>query len=202
MFLVKTPKALKNSFPSLVWNKTPLEKVLYLTFDDGPTPDITEWVLDTLKKYNAKGTFFLVGENVLQHPDIVQKIIADKHEVGNHTFNHLNGWKTKTSTYLQNVKLCKDVLKTELFRPPYGRIKNTQLKKLKQDYKIIMWDILSGDFDAKISPEKCAENVIKNSEQGSIVVFHDSLKAFNNLKIALPKVLEHFSDLGYQFKVL
>ena len=202
MFLVKTPKALKSSFPSLVWSKTSVEKTLYLTFDDGPTSEITEWVLDILKKYKAKATFFLVGENVLRNPTIVQKIIADNHKVGNHTFNHLNGWKTKTSTYLQNVELCKNVLKTELFRPPYGRIKNTQLKQLKEDYEIIMWDILSGDFDAKISPEKCAENVIRNAEKGSIIVFHDSEKAAKNLKVALPKVLNHFSELGFKFKAL
>ncbi|MCB9363910.1 MAG: polysaccharide deacetylase family protein [Flavobacteriales bacterium] len=202
MFLVKTPLALKKTFPSLVWDIPNNTKTIYLTFDDGPTPEVTTWVLATLKQYNAKATFFVVGDNVKKHPQIYQQLIAEGHAIGNHTYNHLNGWKTKSSDYLQNIEKCAELVDSNLFRPPYGRIKNTQIKKLKQDYNIIMWDVLSGDFDAGLSPEKCAENVISNTKSGSIIVFHDSIKAEKNLKYALPKAIEYLKSKGFVFNVI
>jgi peptidoglycan/xylan/chitin deacetylase (PgdA/CDA1 family) len=202
MFLAKTPLALKKSFPSLVWEIPNNTKKIYLTFDDGPTPEVTPWVLETLKKYEIKATFFVVGENVKKHPEIYRQLINEGHTIGNHTYNHLNGWKTKSFDYLNNVGACAELVKTNLFRPPYGRIKNTQIKKLKQDYNIIMWDVLSGDFDASLSPDKCAENVINNTKSGSIIVFHDSIKAAKNLKYALPKAIKHLKSKGFVFEVI
>lgn len=202
MFLVKTPLAIKKSFPSLVWDIPNNTKTIYLTFDDGPTPEITTWVLETLKKHKIKATFFVVGENVKKHSQIYQQLIAEGHAIGNHTYNHLNGWKTKSSDYLQNIEKCAELVESNLFRPPYGRIKNTQIRKLKQSYKIIMWDVLSGDFDFKTSPEQCAENVINNTKAGSIIVFHDSVKAEKNLKYALPKAIEFLKQQGFTFGVI
>tara|TARA_R110001592_G_scaffold29262_1_gene106287 strand:- start:296 stop:913 length:618 start_codon:yes stop_codon:yes gene_type:complete len=202
MFLVKTPLTIKKSFPSLVWDIPNNTKKIYLTFDDGPTPEVTAWVLSVLKKYEIKATFFVVGENVKKHPEIYQQLINEGHAIGNHTYNHLNGWKTKSFNYLNNVANCAELVKTNLFRPPYGRIKNTQIKKLKQEYSIIMWDVLSGDFDASLSPEKCAENVINNTKSGSIIVFHDSIKAENNLRFALPKAIEYLKSKGFVFGVI
>ena len=215
----KTPLVVKKMFPNYVWNITTNDKVLYLTFDDGPTPEITEWTLDVLKKYNAKATFFCIGNNIEKHPDIFQKTIKQGHAIGNHTHNHVKGWKTKTSEYLSNVNLCKSVLKSlipnskktgnsqstnvNLFRPPYGRIKPKQAKTLiGSGYYIIMWDVLSFDWDKSISKEKCLENVLENTVNGSIIVFHDSVKASKNMMYALPKVLESYSKLGYEFKSL
>lgn len=202
MYLTKTPLAIKKSFPSLVWDIPNETKTIYLTFDDGPTPEITTWVLETLKKHEIKATFFVVGENVKKHPEIYQQLINEGHAIGNHTYNHLNGWKTKSSDYLQNIEKCAELVDSNLFRPPYGRIKNTQIRKLKQDYKIIMWDVLSGDFDANLSPAKCAENVINNTKAGSIIVFHDSVKAEKNLKYALPKAIEFLKEQGFTFGVI
>ena len=202
MFLVKTPLAIKKSFPSLVWDIPNNTKTIYLTFDDGPTPEITSWVLETLKKHEIKATFFVVGDNVKKYPEIYQQLIYEGHAIGNHTYNHLNGWKTKSSAYLQNINKCAELVGSNLFRPPYGRIKNTQIKKLKQDYKIIMWDVLSGDFDANLSLAKCAENVINNTKAGSIIVFHDSVKAEKNLKHALPKAIEFLKEQGFTFGVI
>lgn len=199
MFLVKTPLAIKKSFPSLVWDIPNNTKTIYLTFDDGPTPEVTTWVLETLKKHQIKATFFVVGDNVKKHPQIYQQLIAEGHAIGNHTYNHLNGWKTKSSDYLQNIGKCAELVDTNLFRPPYGRIKNTQIRTLKQNYKIIMWDVLSGDFDASLSPEKCTENVINNTKAGSIIVFHDSIKAEKNLKYALPKAIGFLKEQGFTF---
>lgn len=192
------------------------KKEIYLTFDDGPTPEITEFVLNELKKYNAKATFFCIGKNIKNHPEIFSKIIKEGHEIGNHTQNHLNGWKNNTTKYLENVLECKNVidkqtqnnseLKTKnlkLFRPPYGRVKRKQANALiKKGYKIIMWSVLSGDFDTKISKEKCLQNVLKHTSNGSIVVFHDSVKAAEKVKYVLPKVLDYFTRKGYEFKAI
>jgi len=201
---VKAHWTIKKLFSNYVWDIPNNENKVYLTFDDGPTPEITEWTLNQLKEFNAKATFFCIGDNVRKYPEIFQKVINEGHSIGNHTFNHLNGWKTSTSDYIENVKLyetehCK--LNTEhckLFRPPYGKIKPSQSKILRKfDYKIIMWDIISYDFDNTISKEKCLENVLKNVKSGSIIVFHDSKKAFSNLEYALPRTLEFLKEKGF-----
>lgn len=203
---VKTHWFFKKIFPNYIWDIPNNEKHIYLTFDDGPTPEITKWTLNQLKKYKAKATFFCIGDNIRKYPEIFKQVIEEGHSIGNHTFNHLNGWQTKTVDYIENVKLHEiehSKLNTEqckLFRPPYGKIKPSQSKKLrKQGYKIIMWDILSEDYNASISKEKCLENVINNIQSGSIIVFHDSIKAFPNLEYTLPKVLEIGSEKGFVF---
>ncbi|KRT16378.1 polysaccharide deacetylase [Pedobacter ginsenosidimutans] len=205
MYLIKSPLLLKWYYPSLLWNKSRTEKVIYLTFDDGPIPNVTDFVLKTLKVFNAKATFFCIGDNIVKHPEVFERIKNDGHAIGNHTFNHLKGWKTDNETYLQNTLKCQELTQTNLFRPPYGRIKKSQISNLKSqisELKIVMWDVLSGDFDTKLSPEKCYQNVIKHTENGSIIVFHDSLKAFDRLSYALPKVLAYFSEKGFTFSML
>lgn len=177
-------------------------KEIYLTFDDGPIPEVTPWVLDTLRSFDAKATFFCVGDNVRKHPDIYDMVIHAGHTVGNHTLNHLSGWATENITYFHNIRHCARMVNSGLFRPPYGKLKPSQAQFLQRHYRIIMWDVLSGDFDRDIRPEDCAQNVIQHAEEGSIVVFHDSLKAEANLRHALPLVLEHFTREGYTFQSL
>lgn len=202
MYLAKTPKVLKRTYPKYLWDFTSIEKSIYLTFDDGPTTEITSWVLAELRKFNAKATFFCIGKNVEQHPDLFKEVLAGGHAVGNHTYSHLNGWETKSFTYLKDVVKCSKVFQSNLFRPPYGKITRFQAKAILSNYTIVMWDVLSADFDKNCSPEKCLKNVIENAKKGSIIVFHDSLKAEKNLKYALPKVLEYFSKQGFQFKTI
>ncbi|WP_242202899.1 polysaccharide deacetylase family protein [Aestuariivivens insulae] len=217
---VKTPLVVKRMFPNYIWDIPTTSKTLYLTFDDGPTPGITEWVLKTLDRYEAKATFFCIGANIEKHPKIFQSILKAGHSIGNHTHNHLKGWNTKTKDYLSNIELCERALKTQvqdprlgtgnntpktvnLFRPPYGKIKPIQSKALLGlGYKIVMWDVLSFDWDKTISKEDCLNNVISKATNGSIIVFHDSIKAAQNMQYALPKVLEHFSKKGYVFKAI
>jgi len=212
-YFIKTPSILQKIYKKYIWRfsiDSSQPKTIYLTFDDGPTPEITEWTLNTLKKFNAKATFFCIGKNVKNHPAIFQKIIDKEHAIGNHSHNHLNGWKTENSEYLENIFLAEKSLQlqnssltthnSKLFRPPYGRIKSSQAKELiKKGYTIIMWDVLSADFDQSISSKKCLDNVLKNTQNGSIIVFHDSVKAEKHLKFVLPKVLKYFSKKGYQF---
>lgn len=208
---VTTPKLAKSLFPDLVWDIPSKEKVIYLTFDDGPTPKITNWTLNILDQYNAKATFFCIGKNVDEHPSTFKRILTEGHSVGNHTHNHLKGWKTKTKDYLLDIEKAQKIINNQiqnsefriqnLFRPPYGQIKPIQAKQLKHlGYKIIMWKVLSIDWDASISNKKCFENVINNTVSGNIVVFHDSIKAANNMQYALPKVLEYFNKKGFEFK--
>jgi peptidoglycan/xylan/chitin deacetylase (PgdA/CDA1 family) len=205
----KTPLVVKRLFPEYIWEIPSNEKELYLTFDDGPTPKVTDWVLNELKQVNAKATFFSIGKNVEEHPQIFHQILENGHSIGNHTQNHIKGWKTKTKSYLENVfeaeKAIKghidDSLKLNLFRPPYGQIKPKQGKKLIElGYKIVMWDVLSFDWDKTVSNHECFNNVISKSKNGSIIVFHDSVKASNNMKFALPKVLEYYTEKGFSFK--
>jgi peptidoglycan/xylan/chitin deacetylase (PgdA/CDA1 family) len=205
MYLVKTPWLLKKLYPNLVWNTKPATRCIYLTFDDGPIPIVTPFVLNILKKHNAKATFFCIGDNVSKHNDIFEQVKTGGHAIGNHTFNHLKGWVTNSEDYLDNFLQTDKILDTPLFRPPYGRIKRAQIKllnKARPDVKIIMWDVLSGDFDTNLSPEACLKNVIKHTEAGSIVVFHDSLKAFDRLEYVLPRALEYWSKEGYSFNAL
>jgi len=204
MFLHYSPFWLKAFFPRYKWRVNTNEKKMFLTFDDGPIPEITEFVLDTLKQYNAKATFFCIGDNVRKHSDIFQNIIAQGHSVGNHTFNHLNGWKSNDSDYMANIELCEKQLNldTNLFRPPYGRMKKSQSRQLPLTKEIIMWDVLSGDFSAEIKPEVCLRKSIRYARPGSIVLFHDSLKAAENMQYTLPRFLDHFVKTGYQFDAL
>ncbi|MFY0602785.1 MAG: polysaccharide deacetylase family protein [Flavobacteriaceae bacterium] len=202
-YTAKTPLVLRKLFPKYQWRFSSTEKELFLTFDDGPTPQVTEFVLDQLAKYNAKATFFCIGKNALQQSNLYQRIIEDGHAVGNHTHNHMKGWKNKKGEYIANVEKAAKVIHSSLFRPPYGKIRKKQAKALiESGYKIIMWDVLSGDFDTTISREKCLNNVIENTESGSIVVFHDSIKAQKRIEYALPKVLEYFTKKGYLFKAI
>jgi peptidoglycan/xylan/chitin deacetylase (PgdA/CDA1 family) len=205
MYLVKSPLLLKWYYPSLTWNKSRTEKVIYLTFDDGPIPDVTDFVLKTLKDQQVKATFFCIGDNIRKHPSIFQRLLDEGHQVGNHTYNHLKGWKTDDATYLENFEQCQTLTGTNLFRPPYGRIRKSQIKDIRFRYpemKIIMWDVLSGDFDLNLSPESCYHNVDKYVENGSIIVFHDSLKAFERMQYALPRVIANLKAKGYQFATL
>lgn len=199
MYLVKTPQFIQKLFPNFIWRMPTEEKVLHLTFDDGPIPEVTPWVLDQLAQYRAKATFFCVGDNVRKHPDVLDMVRTAGHALGNHTYHHLNGWLTDNMKYFLNVRRCAQTLHSSLFRPPYGRMKPRQGEFLQRHYRIVMWDVLSGDFDPDISAEQCLENVLENARQGSIVVFHDSLKAFEKLQFVLPKVLSHFAEQGYRF---
>ncbi|GGH13208.1 polysaccharide deacetylase family protein [Mucilaginibacter phyllosphaerae] len=205
MYLVKTPWWLKKLYPQLIWDAKPGTRCIYLTFDDGPIPIVTPFVLNILKKYNAKATFFCIGDNVRKHPDVFADVKKAGHAIGNHTYNHLKGWDTDDHTYLENFLQTDKMLNTPLFRPPYGRIKRQQVKLLKQarpDLQIIMWDVLSGDFDFALNRHEALNNVLKNLQDGSIVLFHDSVKAFHKLEYVLPLMLAHFSKAGYTFKAL
>lgn len=200
MYFIKTPELLKRLYPNQVWSLPAREKSIYLTFDDGPTPGVTDWVLETLAERKAKATFFLVGDNVKKHPELVKQMVKQGHHIGNHTQNHLNGWSTETRDYVRNTLKCAEVLESNLFRPPYGRITRRQAAIMKKRFKIIMWDVLSGDFDKSISKEKVLRNVLSNTVPGSIIVFHDSLKAESRMKYALPRVLDHFASEGFKFR--
>jgi peptidoglycan/xylan/chitin deacetylase (PgdA/CDA1 family) len=206
MYLIKTPFWLRAMYPGCTWKLPSAEKVIYLSFDDGPHPQATPFVLAQLKKFNAKASFFCIGNNVLSYANIYEQILQEGHAVGNHTYDHLNGWKTATSNYIDNIKSASNLIESNLFRPPYGRISRAQLKEISSTktlpQQIIMWDVLSGDFDLNLTGEQCARNVIKHATSGSIVVFHDSAKAWERLQVALPAVLDYFSDLGYGFEII
>lgn len=206
---VKTNRLIKKIFNKRIWDIPNSENKIYLTFDDGPIPEVTEWVLDILKQEEIKATFFCIGDNIRKHSSIYTRILSEGHKTGNHTFNHLNGWKANTADYIANLKLCEtEIIKLHttnslLFRPPYGKIKPSQSRIIRQlGYNIIMWDVLSYDFDATISPEECFENVISNTEQGSIIVFHDSLKSEKNMRYALPKAIHYLKSKGFVFDVI
>ncbi len=239
--MFRTPSILPWLFPQLTWRIKTGQKELFLTFDDGPVPGPTEFVLDVLKKYNAKATFFCIGDNIHKHPDVFLRIVNEGHAIGNHTFNHMKGWGTSTEKYVANVEMCSSEISnqysvignlhqandyppnteyqrhttdyhlpitsyqpplTNLFRPPYGRIRPKQINELKEKYQIVMWDVLTSDYSKSLSPEKCLAGSIKATRQGSIIVFHDSLKAKRNMSHALPLYLSYFSERGYLFKVL
>lgn len=201
-FLVRPPLILRQLYPGTVWRMDKTQKTIYLTFDDGPIPELTPWVLDTLKQYDVKATFFCVGDNVVKHPDIFKRILDEGHQVGNHTFNHLKGWQTDTKTYLQNVERCQEYTQTDLFRPPYGRIKKSQLMEINSHYRVVFWDVLTHDYDRNLSPKKCLDNALKYTRNGSIIVFHDNVKAQKNLKFALPQYIELTLKLNYKFAIL
>lgn len=237
----KTPTFIQKLFSNYTWKINNTENKIYLTFDDGPIPNVTEWVLDLLKDENIKATFFCIGENIKRNPEIFKRILKEGHAIGNHTFNHLNGWKTNTNDYVENFQLCEEMMEigswkqddgsrmmedenaklkteysklnterltlnsnlTKLFRPPYGKIKPLQAKKIRnKGYKIIMWDVLSYDFNKKITPKICLENVIENTTTGSVIVFHDSLKAQKNMQYTLPIAIQKLKEKGFEFDVI
>ena len=229
MFLHKSNIIFRSAYPNFLWRMPNNEKKIYLTFDDGPIPEITEFVLETLETYNAKATFFCIGDNIEKHSGIFQKILEQNHGVGNHTFNHLNGWKTEQGIYLKNVSLCQEEIQKQIqsqnqiqsqiekqidsyliphtsylqfFRPPYGRISRTQAKEILKMHQIVMWDVLTGDFSPALSPDLVLEKSLKYTENGSIVVFHDSLKAAKNMQFTLPRFLQHFAEKGFEFVAL
>lgn len=203
---IKSPAWWKKLMPKRRWNFSDTEQSIYLTFDDGPIPEVTPWVLDCLKEYQAKATFFCIGNNIEKHPELFSRIIEEGHAVGNHTQNHLNAWKTKTELYLANIQYAQETFYqhksfTKLFRPPYGRLKRKQEEVLlAKGFNIIMWSVLSKDYNQKVTPEQCLKNIVENLVSGDIVVMHDSKKAQKNLMYSLPKMLEHFSKEGYVFK--
>ncbi|WP_242918473.1 polysaccharide deacetylase family protein [Pontibacter liquoris] len=207
--LYKTPALLKKLLPAYTWQREAQAKTIYLTFDDGPIPEVTPWVVEQLAGYGAKATFFCVGDNLRKHPEVARLTLAEGHLLANHTYHHLKGWQTPLPEYLQNVARCQATLdalqpgqKPALFRPPYGRITPRQGAALGQQYELIMWDILTNDYDRTLVPEKCLQKALQHTQSGSIVVFHDSLKAQQNMMYALPRFLDHFSGLGYSFKTL
>jgi peptidoglycan/xylan/chitin deacetylase (PgdA/CDA1 family) len=202
-YLVKTPWIVKKFvYPDYVWSIPCKGKKIYLSFDDGPHPTVTPFVLDQLKQYNARATFFCIGKNVAEHPDIYKRVINEGHSVGNHTHNHLNGWEVNDQAYLKNIIMAGKHIASSLFRPPYGRITRFQARQVmdKLHYNIIMWSVLSGDFDINLSPEDCWQNVLKATAPGSIIVFHDSEKARKRLLYTLPKLLEYYKERDYSFE--
>lgn len=202
MYFVRPPYLLKKIYQQCVWDIPSKDNVLYLTFDDGPIPEVTPWVLDQLKKYNAKATFFCIGENVRKNPDIFRRIIEEGHTIGNHTYNHRNGWKVSNESYFNNVRKGSKFIESKLFRPPYGKIKRSQYMVLKDEYEIIMWNVLCGDFDPETSPREVLRNAVKYTDKGSIIVFHDSIKASKNLFYTLPVFLRFFAQRGFKFQAI
>ncbi len=196
---VQTPRFLHKLFPELIWKEQVTSKEIYLTFDDGPHPNITPKILNILAQYDAKACFFCVGENVQRYPETFQRVQAAGHQVGNHTFNHLQGWKVPDDVYLENIEKCNDLVHSRFFRPPHGKIRRSQIKRLKENYNIVMWTMITHDYDGSYDSEVCLKKAIQKTRPGDVVVFHDSVKAEKNVLYVLPKFLEHFSKLGYRF---
>jgi peptidoglycan/xylan/chitin deacetylase (PgdA/CDA1 family) len=191
---------IKRFYPNVIWDKRESGKKLYLTFDDGPTPVITEKVLNLLDVYGAKSTFFCLGRNVERHPDVYEEIIKRGHSVGNHTYSHLKGWKSGNEEYFKDIGLAAQLIKSVLFRPPYGQISRSQIRHLKNKYRIILWEVMSHDYENRVSKERSLRAVLRYTKHGSILVFHDSVKAWNKLEYILPNVLEEFSGRGFKFE--
>lgn len=189
-------------YPDVVWDKFGNGNTLYLTFDDGPTPEITEKVLDILDQYQAKATFFCLGRNVERYPDVYQSILARDHSVGNHTYSHLKGWKSKNQEYFDDIELASRLIHSKLFRPPYGKIRRSQIRYLKKKYKIVLWEVMSHDYEKRVSKERSLKVVLRYTRPGSILVFHDSVKAIKKLEYILPRFLEYFSEKGYKFEAI
>ena len=200
MQIVKIPKFVQSLFPSLVWKKENSEKEIYLTFDDSPTPEFTYWILNLLSSLNIKATFFCVGEFAEKYPEIIDTILNNGHQIGNHTYSHKNGFLSSNKTYLQDIKKCKNILpNTKLFRPPFGKLYPSQISKIRKEYKIIMWDVLSYDFTENISDKKLKKNILKNTESGSIIVFHDNKKSEKILQKNLEEILKTLLKRGFKF---
>lgn len=201
-YFIKTPKLLHSIYRDAVWFLPNSENKIYLTFDDGPVTDITSKCLDILKEHNVRATFFCVGENIEKNPELFDRLLKEGHAVGNHSYNHLKGWKTDNQTYYDNIEKCEKITKSNLLRPPYGKIKRSQIKHLRDKYKIIMWDVLSADFDPKVSVDQCIDNLVHNTETGSIIVMHDNEKCGNKMLEALPEVIKKLNAKGFNFDVL
>lgn len=202
MYFVRTPATARLIYPSLVWNIKEKDKVIYLTFDDGPDESVTPSTLEILNRYNAKATFFCVGEKVKQNKTIFQNVIEMGHSVGNHTFNHLKGTQTSISDYIENIEKANKLIQSNLFRPPYGKINGNQVRRIRNKYKIIMWSVLPGDFDYKVNKQSVLKRLIKHTTNGSIVVLHDNNKFKDKMMYALEGFLDHFSTMGYEFNAI
>lgn len=198
---IKPPKFIRRLMPDLIWEIEDNEGV-FLTFDDGPTPGVTEWILATLKRYDAKATFFVLGKNVEMYPDLYQLILKEGHKVGNHTYSHQKGWSMSLERYIEDIDFAGDIVHSELFRPPYARVTASQMRAVAQRYKIVMWDIVSRDYNRALSPQRCLDNATKHLTAGSIVVFHDSEKAFKNMSYALPRTLKRVQEMGLKCKII
>lgn len=203
MFIEQPPLIYRLLFPGGQW-RIPVkgQKTIYLTFDDGPIPDITPWVLDLLDEYNIKATFFCVGDNVRKYPEIYEEVLRRGHQVGNHTFNHVQGIRTLSKNYIENVEKASEYIKSSLFRPPHGHMRSPQFFYLRKKYRIILWDVVTRDYSNKQSPEKVLQNVKRYTRDGSVIVFHDSLKAEKNMKYALPRSIEWLLEQGYTFETI
>ena len=202
MYLFHNPPILENIFPQITWKVKTEKKILYLSFDDGPDPAMTPFVLDTLRRYEAKATFFCVGKMALSERTLLDQMRTEGHTIGNHSFSHLNGWRTNVQDYLEDVEKCNMVFKSSLFRPPYGKIKPSQLSALSKKYRVVMWDVLSGDFDPLLSVKKCREKIIRYAEKGSIIVFHDTISSSGRLIHTLPDILDYYARKGFIFKAI
>ena len=214
MYWIKTPWFLKKIFRNYTWDKSEGAKKVYLTFDDGPIPEITEWIIDLLKSHEVKATFFCVGDNIQKYPDVFDRLLSDGHCVGNHTFNHDKGWETDNGVYAESINRTQVLIdqiksskgldsRNKIFRPPYGKLVPAQSDEIRSNgYEIVMWDILSADFDLDVSSKKCLRNVISNTSDGSIVVFHDNVKSFKTIQYVLPRYLKFLKKRGYELATI
>lgn len=201
MFIEQVPGIFRYLFPKALWRMNPNEKAVYLTFDDGPIPVVTPWVVDLLGKYGIKATFFMVGDNVRKHPQEFKYVVDNGHRIGNHTFNHLKGFITSTDRYIENVELANTYIKSNLFRPPHGFLNHRLYNRLSKNYKFVMWDLVTRDYSYRMSGKDVLANIKKYTRNGSIITFHDSLRSESNLKYALPRAIEWLQEQGYSFKV-
>ena len=204
MFIEQPPWFFRAIYPDAIFRMDPDEKAVYLTFDDGPIPEVTPWVLVLLDKHNIKATFFMVGDNIRKHPDVFRMVVERGHRIGNHTFNHIRGFEYLSSNYLANTDKANEMMKTDLFRPPHGHMRWMQYMTLKRHYKIIMWDLVTRDYSKKLRPPQVLANVMRYARNGSIITFHDSLKSWNNgnLQYALPRAIDFLKEEGYEFRLL
>ena len=201
MFIEQPPWFYRALFPGVTWRMPAEPKCVYLTFDDGPIPEVTPWVLDTLDRFGVKATFFMVGDNVRKHPDIYQMVVDRGHRIGNHTFNHIQGWRYWTKNYLANVAKAAEYIPSDLFRPPHGHMRIPQTLLLQRKYRVIMWDVVTRDYSPHMTPEGVLQVVKRYTRTGSVIVFHDSLKSERNMRVAMPQAVEWLLAQGYTFKV-
>jgi peptidoglycan/xylan/chitin deacetylase (PgdA/CDA1 family) len=202
MFIEQLPDFVRCLYKGVLWRKSPSEKTIYLTFDDGPIPEVTPWVLDVLDRYDVKATFFCVGENVMRYPDVYKDVLVRGHRTGNHTYNHYRGLFRNSADYLANIEKAAQYIESDLFRPPHGDMKWSQLRTLRKQYQVVQWDVISRDYNSDLEPEKVLAIVKKYARNGSIIVFHDSLKAARNMQYALPRAIEYLKEQGFAFRVL